>query len=176
MMPVPSHLVNSVAPKDTVIDEESLEAAVQCTCGSMRFVFLFPGQTQEYDGVTIPCTAEIDNFFFFFLVKARCTHCSKEHLLLDQDFHGWNGFVCHDKKQAALPRPPLVPWKCLSCGATEHEAEIMIQTEGKRDFISESAGAVDENQWPDGFGCFNMSIKCTECSKDTPQWICCETM
>jgi hypothetical protein len=52
----------------------------------------------------------------------------------------------------------------------------MIQTEGKRDFISEAGAKFDENRWPDGFGCFNMGIKCTGCGKETPEWICYETM
>jgi hypothetical protein len=110
------------------------------------------------------------------LIKARCTGCQKEHLLLDVDFHGWNGFVCHDLQQAALPRPSLVPWTCHTCGSTEHEASVMIQTCGKNDFISESGGKFNQNQWPDGFGCFNMSIKCASCNTETPEWISCETM
>ena len=175
MMPVPSHLVDCVVPNDTTIDETPLEARVRCPCGSMRFRILFPGQTHVYDNETIPCTAELAGTFFF-LVKAHCTHCNREHLLLDQDFHGWNGYVAHDPKQALLPRPQLTPWKCLSCSGTEHEAMIMIQTEGKRDFISEAGDAFDADRWPDGFGCFNMGVKCTSCGKETPQLICCETM
>jgi hypothetical protein len=52
----------------------------------------------------------------------------------------------------------------------------VIQTEGKDDFVSESGGEFDENRWPDGFGCFNMSIKCARCGLETPQWVSCETM
>lgn len=175
MMPVPSHLVDCVAPKDSAIDQGPLDGDVRCPCGSGRFDLLFPGQTHEYQGETIPCTAEI-NGKFFFLIKARCGRCQREHLLLDADFHGWNGFVCHDANQASLPRPPLVPWKCLACGATEHEASVQIQTEGKDDFISESGGAFDEDRWPDGFGWFSMAIKCTGCGRHTPEWISYETM
>jgi hypothetical protein len=175
MMPVPSHLVNCVTPKDAAIDERPLDADVRCPCGSSSFDLLFPGHTHEYQGETVPCTAEI-NGKFFFLLKARCVRCQKEHLLIDGDFHGWNGFVCHDPDQAALPRPPLVVWKCLACGATAHEASVQIQTEGKQDFISESDGEFDEDRWPDGFGWFSMAIKCTACGKVTPEWVSYETM
>jgi ribosomal protein S27E len=174
-MPVPSHLVDCVVPKDATIDESPLDAVVRCACGSSRFDLLFPGQTHEYAGEKIPCTAEIDGKFFF-LIKARCAGCEREHLLLDGDFHGWNGFVCHDSKQASLSRPLLVPWKCLSCGRAEHEASVQIQTEGKEDFVAETDGEFDDDRWPDGFGWFSMAIKCTGCGKETPEWVSYETM
>jgi hypothetical protein len=175
MMPVPSHLVGCVVPKDASIDEKPLDADVRCPCGSDRFELLFPGQTHEYEGEPIPCTAKIDGHFYFRII-VRCTHCELGHLLLDTDFHGWNGFVCHDPEQAARPRPALIPWKCLKCGTTEHKASVHVQTEGKADFISESGGKFDEDRWPDGFGWFGVATVCTFCGKNTPEWVSCETM
>ncbi len=175
MMPVPSHLIDCVVPRDAVIDESPLDAFVRCPCGSSRFDLLFPGTTHEWRGETIPCTAEIGGKFFF-LVTARCTSCNRRHLLLDADFHGWNGFVCHDPKQASIERPPLRPWQCLSCGFTEHEASIWIQTEGKEHFVAETDGKIDGDRWPDGFGWFSMAIKCCGCGKQTPEWVSYETM
>jgi hypothetical protein len=175
MMPLPSHVVGWVVPKDPMIDEGPLEADVCCPCGSRRFDLLFPGQTHEWDGETIPCTAEISGKFFF-LIKAQCAKCSRQHLLLDADLHGWNGFVCHDPEQAAIPRPPLVPWKSLECGTTSHEASIRIQTEGKADFVSESEGRFPADRWPDGFGWFSMDIKRSACGKQTREWVSLETM
>jgi hypothetical protein len=175
MMPVPSHLVGSVRPKDAVVDEAPLDADVVCGCGSRRFDLLYPGQTHEYRGEQIPCTAQINDRFFF-LIKARCTTCDRDHLLLDKDFHGWNGFVCHDEAQASVPRPPLVPWKCLACGKSEHQASVLINTEGREDFVEETEGEFDEGRWPDGFGWFSMSITCTGCGKQTPEWVSYETM
>lgn len=175
MMPVPSHLIECVVPNDSVIDEEDLYAVVQCPCGSTRFHLLFPGQTHEYDGEVVPCTARIEENYFF-LLKAACTNCEKEHLLLDEDFHGWNGFVCHNPQKAALPRPALQAWKCLNCSETVHEATIFIQTEGRDDFVSESSGKFEADLWPEAFGCFNMGIRCSGCGKDTLQWVSCETM
>jgi DNA-directed RNA polymerase subunit N (RpoN/RPB10) len=175
MMPVPSHLIGSVRPKDPTLDEAALDAEVVCACGSMRFQLLFPGLTHVVDDEQVPCVAEF-NRRFFFLIKARCTSCGREHLLIDQDFHGWNGFVCHDRAQAAIPRPTLVPWNCLACGKTEHEAEVQIQTEGRRDLIANSNGQISEDRWPDAFGWFSMSIRCTACGKHTNQWVSLETM
>ena len=176
MMPVPSHLVDCLVPKESEVDENPLDAEVHCPCGSTRFDLMYPGQTHDFpDEETIPCTAEIDGKFFF-MIKARCTACQRVHLLLDSDFHGWNGFVCHDAEQAAIPRPPLVPWKCLSCGGTAHEASVQIQTEGKEDFVTESDGQFDADRWPDAFGWFSMAITCTGCGKHTPEWISYETM
>jgi hypothetical protein len=175
MMPSPTHLRTCVIPDDAHIDELPFRGKVKCSCGGASFQLLYPGQTQECKGETIPCTADIDDDCFF-LVKARCPSCKEEHLLIDQDFHGWNGFVCHDAEQAALPRPPLVPWKCLACGHFEHTAAVEIQTEGKEDFVSETDGEFDPNRWPDGFGWLTISTHCINCGKDSPQWVSLETM
>jgi hypothetical protein len=175
MMPVPTHLKGCVIPDSSAIDEGPLAAKVQCSCGGKTFHLLYIGQTHEYDGKPIPCVAEIKGKFFF-LIKAKCASCAKEHVLLDKDFHGWNGLVCHDPLQAAQPRPPLVPWKCLECGGVQHKAHVQIQTEGKEDFISETDGEIDEDRWPDGFGWFTVSIECTKCGNKTREWVSYETM
>jgi len=136
---------------------------------------LYPGQTHEYKGEQIPCTAEMDDKFFF-LIIAKCSACQAEHLLIDKDFHGWDGLVCHDSEQAALPRPPLRPWTCLSCGGVEHQACVEIQTEGKADFVEAVEGEFPDNRWPDGFGWIDISISCSTCRKATSQWVSYETM
>lgn len=55
-------------------------------------------------------------------------------------------------------------------------AQIEIVTEGKQDFVDETEGEFDEDLWPDGFGCFNMSVQCSKCKKKTPYWVSYETM
>jgi hypothetical protein len=175
MMPVPTHLAGLLVPKESAIDEGSLNATVVCKCGGNRFDLLYPGETQEYGGEMIPCTVEV-NGHFFFVLKARCTSCSIEHLLFDKDFHGWNGFVCHDESQASLARPALARWRCLKCSKPEHEASVQIQTQGKQDFVEEGGGELGEERWPDGFGWFTMAITCTSCGKHTPEWVSYETM
>lgn len=175
MMPIPSHLADCVVPKELTIDESPLDAIVRCPCGSTLFDLLYPGQTHDLGGEPAPCTAEIDGEFFF-VIEARCSACQRVHLLLDSDFHGWNGFVCHDVKQAAIPRPSLVSWTCSSCGETAHEAMIQVQTQGKADFVAEAGHKFDADRWPDGFSWFSMAIKCAGCGKRTVDWISYETM
>ena len=175
MMPVPSHLRACVVPHETAIDEEPLRADVRCPCGTSEFELLYPGHTHEFKGELIPCVAHIGERFFL-LLGARCAACSREHLLLDADFHGWNGFVCHDPEQAAVARPPLQPWQCRSCQGTRHTGVIGIQTQGKDDFIIEAGSEFDVNRWPDAFGWFNLDVTCSQCGKHTAPLVSYETM
>ena len=174
-MPVPTHLRNCVVPNDPTIDEFEFSGKVRCPCGSTQFRLLYPGATHEYHGEIIPCAAKIAGKFFF-LIKAACVKCDREHLLIDEDLHGWNGFVCHDAAQAAIERPPLVPWKCLSCGGLRHSATVFIQAEGRLDFVRIAGDKFDADRWPDAFGWFDMAIRCTGCGKETPVWVSLETM
>lgn len=175
MMPIPPHLDKCVVPKDTKIDESPLDAAVRCPCGSQKFEFLFPGTTHKYQGETTPCTAEVGGAFFF-LLEARCLSCGTRHLLFDKDFHGWNGFVCHDPEQASLPRPPLTAWKCRECDGVAHQGSIRINSQGKEDFVSEAGDEFDANRWPEAFDWFSMSIQCCSCGLETAEWVSYETM
>src|SRR4051794_16594220 len=111
MMPVPTHLQGLARPFETVLDEAPLRAGLECGCGSHSFEFLYPGRTIVVGGRLQPCTVEIEGRYFY-VVTCRCTGCTAERVLLDADFHGWNGYVCHDPEQAAVPRPPLVVWRC----------------------------------------------------------------
>lgn len=175
MMPVPSHLQGLVVPLDSTIDEEALRATVRCPCGDTKFELLYPGDTNEHDGEVIPSTTEIDGKFFFVL-KARCASCSREHLLFDADFHGWDGFVCHDSARASLARPQLVPWPCQGCGGTKHAGVVQIQGQGKDDFIAEASGGFDADRWPDAFGWFSLDLSCSKCGKETRELVSYETM
>jgi hypothetical protein len=174
MMPVPSHLRGLVVPLDSAIDEKALSATVRCPCGETKFELLYPGQTHEHAGEMIPCTAEIDGNFFFVL-ESRCPSCGREHLLLDADLHGWNGFICHDPAQAALARPRLVAWLC-QCGEAKHTGIVHIQTQGKDDFISGAGEGFDVNRWPDAFGWFSLDLICSKCGKESRDLVSYETM
>jgi hypothetical protein len=132
------------------------------------------GATHEIDGEIMPCTAEINGGFFLRIV-AKCTGCGTEHLLLDQDFHGWNGFVCGDKSQLR-PRPHLVPWPCNSCGKHAHTADAVIFSEDKAVAIDESGGLLDETNWQEGFGWININIRCVACGRAHESWVSYETM
>lgn len=175
MMPVPRHLQGLVRPKSPVVDEAPLDAEVVCACGSKLFSLWYPGATRMSQGERIPVVAVMEERACF-LIKAHCIKCARESLLFDMDFHGWNGFVCHNKKDASLPRHPLTPWKCLNCGKGEHQASVQVHSQGREDFIQECGDDFDEDRWPDGFGWFSMSIGCDSCGKVTTEWISYETM
>ncbi|HEX4613156.1 MAG TPA: hypothetical protein VH092_33515, partial [Urbifossiella sp.] len=112
---------------------------------------------------------------WFFLLRIRCVACGRDHLLFDRDFHGWDGYVCHQPEQAELPRPPLVPWRCESCGGEEHRGTVGISTEGSRDF-TECARGFPVDRWPDGFGWFSVGIECCRCGHKPDVWVSYETM
>lgn len=175
MMPVPTHLREVAVPLDAAVDEEALDAVIRCTCGGELFSLLYPGSTTEYDGKRIPVTAELDGSFFF-RIEAVCAKCNCNTLLFDKDFHGWDGYVCHDAAQAALPRPPLIPWKCLECGAAPHAARVAICTQGKDDFVENLGDSFPAERWPDGFGWFYLSLTCSGCKLETENWVDYETM
>ena len=175
MMPAPTHLKGIVVPRDAAVDEQALSADLRCPCGGDVFDLLYPGQTHEYRGELIPCTAEIGGHYFFIL-RARCTHCSTDYLLLDGDFHGWDGFVCHDSAKAAVRRPPLVSWKCQACSESKHKVAVHLQTQGRDDFVSEAGRDFDAERWPDAFGWFSLDLTCTVCGKLSPELVSYETM
>jgi hypothetical protein len=174
MMPVPSHLKGLAVPKDTRSDERHLDARLQCPCGSDRFVFLYHGTMHDYEGHPIPCSGKIDGHWFFVL-RVRCVACDRDHLLFDKDFHGWDGFVCHQPELAARPRPPLVPWWCEACGGEQHRGTVGVATEGSGDFAEYAAGLPLE-RWPDGFGWFTVDIECCACGHKPDVWVSYETM
>lgn len=119
--------------------------------------------------------AEIDGHFFF-IVAARCTACGTERVLLDADFHGWNGFICRDPASAALRRPPLIPWRCTACQGTAHQGAIVISGEGKEDFVLEAGPEYDHGRWHDAFGWFSLRSTCVGCGHEEPELIEYETM
>ena len=174
MMPIPTHLRGLVVPMDDSSNEEPLDAMVRCPCHSESFEFLYPGDTKEHNGVTIPVTAERDGAFFF-RIEARCVACRQVHLLFDKDFHGWDGYICHDQKQALLPRPALQAWHCCNCGSVSHGGRISVYGEGKDDFV-EGAADFPPDRWPDGFGWFHLSIACKSCGHEIDHWVDYETM
>lgn len=175
MMPIPTHLMDCVVPDDPNVDESPLIGSVRCPCGGRTFELLFPGNTHERRGEFVPCTAEIGGRYFF-LIQAVCRACGTNHLLLDVDFHGWNGFVCRNPQQAALPRPTLVPWKCVKCGDVSHTAVIDVRSEGKEFCVGEADGAIEDDQWHEAFGWFTISIECAGCGHSDKTWVSCETM
>jgi hypothetical protein len=175
MMPTPSHLKEVIVRSDTKFDEEPLVAPVRCPCGGEVFEILYPGQIHDRNGEAVPCVAKVGGRFFLFL-KVRCNACEREHLLLDKDSHGYNGYVCHDSAQSSLPRPDLIPWRCLTCDVTGHRVVVTVCTAGRDDFEEETEGEFDPETWPEAFSWFGLGARCVACDRDTPDLIDYETM
>lgn len=175
MMPAPTHIFEWVIPDTDIIDEGNFSGKVRCPCGCEDLQILYPGQTHEYNGEQVPCTAEIDGKFFF-IVKIKCTCCENEHTIFDADFHGWDGYVCNDPEQSKLPRPNLILYKCQACNSDSHKVRVNFETQGKQDFIDETCGDFPEDRWIDGFSWIDIYLTCSHCSLSKPQWVSYETM
>jgi hypothetical protein len=174
-VPVPSHLTGWVVPKSW--RDEVLTAAVRCPCGSEQLEFHHPGATLVFVPGEEPCPAgEKVGDASFFLIKAVCVACRKENVLFDCDFHGHDGFLLRDEKQAAIPRPRLWPWRCLACGSAAHTGEVsLILDYQDRYFEKGYAKKFGADRWPDAFGSIGMGIKCCGCGHEAPRWVEYET-
>jgi hypothetical protein len=175
MMATPNHLEGLVVRDDTEFDEQPLVAPVRCPCGGEVFEILYPGQTHDCNGETVPCVAKVGGNFFLVL-KVQCKTCEQEHVLLDKDKHGYNGYVCHDPDQSSLPRPGLTSWQCLGCCGTGHRVVVTICTAGRAHFEGETDGEFDPETWPEAFSWFRLGARCVVCDRDTPGLIDYETM
>jgi hypothetical protein len=184
MMPSPTHMkeftepleekdLNQRSSKDRykIKDTNQYIAKLKCSCGNYCFDILYPGDINEYG----PCVMEKDGQFFF-VIRVVCTHCGNDYLLFDDDYHGWNGWICHDPEKARIERPNLIKWECNDCKCTKHKAIVMINSQGKEDFIEEAGEEYDVNRWQDAFDWFTLDIKCENCGKETMDLISYETM
>lgn len=173
-VPIPKHLKNIIVSVEENTDDNILTANIRCKCGGAEFQLLYPGETIEYQEKEWPCSVEVEGHSVF-VIKAICNKCKTQHLLFDADFHGWDGVMCHNAKKANLPRPPLVPWECVSCGGLSHKATVKTNFENKEDFIEQSQGEFDEDRWSDAFQWIWISITCCKCGLETKDWVDYET-
>ncbi len=172
-MKVPTHILKCV--KSTCLDYDGrlVRCEIACSCKNYIFELLYPGETHLYQGEKIPCTLQLDDKFFF-LIKARCAKCGCEYLLFDKDFHGWDGFVCHNDKEASHPRPPLVSWECLKCGESKHTVQVEFCYGDEDEMIEDLAGFPIDNL-ADAFEWIYINIKCVHCDLLTEKWVDYET-
>ncbi len=175
MLPTPSHLIDCTIPTPDRADDHQYAGHVQCKCGSDSFELYHTGGTHEWDGETIPCVTAIGDEFYLRVV-ARCTGCGIDLLILDMDFHGWNGFVCREESKTKRPRPPLTRWPCRACGALVYNADVVVSGEDKETAIGESDGLLDESNWHEGFRWIDIHLHCTACGDDHKSWVSYETM
>lgn len=154
-----------------------VKGTVRCQCGSEAFLPLFPGTTVQIDGRPFPCGYDTPEGSFF-LIKARCAQCEREYLLFDHDYHGWDGFRCHVPEWAALPRPALKSWECISCGAKRHRIQVRIdppELEDYKKYLAELNEPFDQEKWLLSFEWIYMTITCSKCGLVTENWVDYET-
>ena len=172
-MKTPTHISSCIKSSVLECNGSLLNCDIACLCGNQVFQLLYPGATHLYQGKKIPCTLQTDDSFFF-LIRAKCIICGRGHVLFDKDFHGWDGFVCHDVKEASKTRPSLVPWKCIKCGKLEHSVQIQFCYGGEDEMIEDLADFPIENL-ADAFQWIYIDITCESCGLVTKKWVDYET-
>lgn len=173
-MPAPAHLAHCTSRIKSKSSATKYCAHVRCPCGNSRFAFQHSCEVLDKDGRKFLREAKHGDRFFC-IVEAECLACAKRHLLFDKDLHGWNGFVCRTPDQVRR-RPELVPWVCPCCGQAAHLATVGVIGEPRQVSIEESGGILDENNWQEGFGSIDISLKCSGCSHIEDGWVSYETM
>jgi hypothetical protein len=167
-IPVPSHLQGWVVPLS--FEDEYLEATVRCPCGSDRVELHYLGTTfpSREDGSPLPRVVEIDGGYYF-IVQAVCADCRTEHVLLDKNRHGCEGFLQSSPGRVAEPPPrPLMPWPCVACGGLVHRVELQIVIDYMDCYFKDKhflRHGID--RWPDAFGWIDIRILCCNCDRKT---------
>ena len=181
MIPIPTHLKNILVPKGEENDEFFVTGEIVCECGNKEFDISYIGNYE--DGIVTLCEFE---GVFYLAIKCECKKCGKVHLIFDDNFHGWNGFVCSEENRfKGYENFPIdefeKSWECPECSNQNHELVVSISSEGKDDFISELIENHDnpkfvEDDWVNGFSWITIGTKCTKCGHEDKDWINYETM
>lgn len=161
--PTPRHLREVLEIDPAQSNAHRIHGQVRCPCGSDALEVLYVADRVTEDRETFMRVTETADDCFFLRVAVRCTPCNREHLLLDHDFHGWNGYVCGDDRKRRLPRPPYDVWLCDRCGERRHTITLDITGENKELALEEGEDVLTEEDWFEGFGWFTMKITCVSC-------------
>ena len=174
MLPIPKHLEKILKVNELNNSEFEVTGKILCSCGCEDFAMKYVGDTSEYDTEKVIKVIEIEeNYYLIF--KLECVKCKIVHLIFDNDFHGRNGFVCGELSKE-LERPQTQTWKCIKCDNTNHKVIVKINSAGKEDFIEETEGDFDGNDWIEAFSWITISIECRSCNEKNKEWISYETM
>ena len=174
MLPIPKHLESILKPIGESNNEFEVTGKIVCDCGSENFTIEIVGDDADYQKDNIIKVTEIGGNYFL-IVKVKCNNCGKEHLILDNDYHGWNGFVCGGESRN-LPRPDTENWNCNKCQNTNHSLVVNIHSQGQENFIEEGEEEFDPNDWIEAFEWITIKIICKSCGETNNEWISYETM
>lgn len=172
-LPIPKHLESILQPFDNS-NENEVTGKITCSCGSERFKIKIVGDDSFFDIEKVIKVQEILEHFYL-IVYVECIKCSKNHLIFDKDFHGWNGFICEIASKH-LKRPKLKDWNCPKCKNSNHSVSLTIQSEGKDDFKEEAGDEFDKDDWVEAFSWITINLSCKSCNEINEEWISNETM
>jgi len=174
MLPIPKHLKSILRLIGEKNNEFEVTGKIVCDCGSENFTVELVGDSSNYEKDSVIKVIEIDGNYFL-IIKVKCNSCGKGHLIFDNDYHGWNGFVCEVlAKQNA--RPDTKDWECSKCKKSDHSITLTIHSEGQEDFKEEAGDEFDEEDWIEAFSSITIKITCNSCGETNDKWISYETM
>jgi hypothetical protein len=173
--PTPHHLRDILDPHPRQCTERQLQGAVRCPCGSYIFALLYVGNRIEAESTSHLEVTEVEGRYVFCL-GAKCAACGVEHLLYDDRFHGWNGYVCGSEEEREIPLPPYLEWHCQTCDGAPHKITLTIQGEDAKSAISEGDGILTIANWHEGFGWLTIDLTCSACKKGPTEIVSLETM
>ena len=174
MLPIPKHLKSILIPTGTANNEFEVTGHIVCDFGNDHVSVHLLGNTAIYGEDKVVKVIEI-NGNYFLIIKINCNKCLKEHLVFDNDYHGWNGFVCGGDSRN-IPKPPTIEFRCFNCSSSDHQMTVRINSQGQEDFIEEGEGEYDQNDWVEAFSWITIRLKCNMCSEKNEEWISYETM
>ncbi len=173
-LPIPNHLRGILHPFGDNNSELQLKGIIKCSCGSDEFEIGFVGNDNEFQEIQAIKVLRVGDEYFL-LIKNICSNFKMEHLIFDNDYHGWNGYICGgDNREAKRPKTKI--WKCDSCEKSIHRMRVGLVSEGKEDFIEEAGDEFIKESWVDAFGWITIETHCINCEKRNPEWISYETM
>lgn len=180
--PIPTHLAGWLVSDPKRSDPKRLVGSLRCPCGGHSFELLYAAEKVENSEPRIKHladaflrTLEKDGNYFFRL-SARCTECSRELVVFDADFHGWNGYVCGTDEQRSVPRPANAAWTCLHCGGAQHAISLMIDGEDRKTSLEEGEGVLTKDNWFNAFGWLTVDVTCTACGNGPSSIVSYEAM
>jgi ribosomal protein S27E len=140
MLPIPKHLESILKPIGESNNEFEVTGKIVCDCGSENFTIGIVGDDADYQKDNVIKVAEVGENYFL-IVKVKCNSCGKEHLIFDNDYHGWNGFVCGGDSRN-LSRPDTENWKCNKCQNANHSLIVSIHSQRQEGFFEGRWGEI----------------------------------
>jgi len=174
MLPIPKHLKDILHPTGNKNNEKQVSGQIICTCGSDTFRIKYVGDDKEFEHLNAVCHIQIGESFYL-IVNAECVKCKTDHLIFDGHLHGWDGYGSReDWIDKVKPNGKL--YACRKCKADTHSLNLVINSQGQEDFISEGGPEYDKEDWVEAFEWIRLSTICKNCNTVSREWIDCETM